>query len=59
MQLLTWIKRIFSDTSTKPPPHKQVRTKALAAQQRLSEIAAKESGRPKIKSAKFGTRRPK
>jgi hypothetical protein len=58
MQLLNWFKRIFSSAPSKPAPHKVVRTKAKAAQQKLSRMAAKDTGRPKIKpAAKFGSKR--
>jgi hypothetical protein len=61
--LIAWLKRAFSDTpqATAPqkrPPHKVVRTKAQTAQQRLSDMAAKQAGRIKIEpSPKSGPKR--
>jgi hypothetical protein len=56
MRLLTILKRFFlvSPEATaleKRGPHKLVRTKAQAAQKRMSDLAAKEGGRSKIQSA--------
>jgi hypothetical protein len=65
LNLITRLKRIFSNTPQEPapqkrPPHKVVRTKAQAAQKRLSDIAAKKSGRTKIYPApKSGPKRAK
>jgi hypothetical protein len=63
--LITRLKRIFSDTPQeaapqKRPPHKVVRTKAQTAQKRLSDMAAKQTGRTKIEPApKSGPKRGK
>ena len=63
--LITRLKRIFSDMPQEPapqkrPPHKVVRTKAQTAQKRLSDMAAKQSGRTKIEPApKSGPKRGK
>ena len=63
--LITRLKRIFSDTPQesapqKRPPHKVVRTKAQTAQKRLSDMAAKQGGRIKIEPApKSGPKRGK
>ena len=56
MGLVTWLKRIFSDTPKQPalqkrPPHKVVRTKAQTAQEKLSDMAVKQGGRIKITPA--------
>jgi hypothetical protein len=61
--LIARLKKIFSEVPAAPapqkrPPHKVVRTKAQAAQKRLSDIAAKQGGRTKIEPAsKSGLKR--
>jgi hypothetical protein len=63
--LITRLKRIFSDTPSEPalqkrPPHKVVRPKAQTAQKKLSDMAAKQGGRTKIEPAsKSGPKRGK
>src|ERR1700704_3403077 len=64
-KLITRLKRIFSDmpretAPQKRPPHKVVRTKAQAAQKRLSDMAAKQNGRTKNEpTTKSGPKRGK